>query len=112
MEQNVFVVADNIDWEKSGDGIRRKILAYDKELMLVRVEFKKDSVGSIHRHHHSQITNIESGCFEVVIANERKVLKTGDAFYIPPNVEHGCVCLEDGVLIDVFSPMREDFLIA
>jgi quercetin dioxygenase-like cupin family protein len=35
---------------------------------------------------------------------------SGDAFYIPPNVIHGAVCLEAGVLIDVFSPMREDFI--
>ncbi len=79
-------------------------------LMVVKVEFEKGSIGNIHRHYHSQVTHVEAGTFEVVIDNEKKVLKGGDAFYIPPNVDHGCVCLEDGVLIDVFSPMREDFL--
>jgi quercetin dioxygenase-like cupin family protein len=47
----------------------------------------------------------------VQIGEMKKVLKAGDAFYIPPNSLHGVVCLEKGVLIDVFSPMREDFVI-
>ncbi|MBS1564980.1 MAG: cupin domain-containing protein, partial [Bacteroidetes bacterium] len=41
---------------------------------------------------------------------EKKILSAGDAYYIPPHVLHGAVCIEDGVLIDVFSPMREDFI--
>ncbi len=85
-------------------------MAYDDKLMVVRVEFEKGSIGSLHQHPHSQITHVESGKFEVAINNEKKVLTSGDAFYIPPNADHGCVCLEDGVLIDVFSPMREDFI--
>ena len=40
----------------------------------------------------------------------KKILTTGDAFYVPPQAVHGAVCLEAGVLIDVFSPMREDFI--
>ena len=44
------------------------------------------------------------------INNQKQILKQGDGFYIPPNAVHGCVCLEKGVLIDVFSPKREDFL--
>jgi quercetin dioxygenase-like cupin family protein len=78
--------------------------------MLVRVEFSKDGIGTLHHHYHSQITHVESGVFEVNIEGEKKILRGGDAFYIPPNLVHGCVCLEAGVLIDVFSPMREDFV--
>lgn len=108
--ENVFIENNNVQWEIVGDGIRRKILAYDDKLMVVRVEFKTGSVGNIHQHYHSQITNVESGSFEVQIDGRKQLLKAGDAFYIPPNIYHGCVCLEDGVLIDVFSPMREDFV--
>ena len=39
-----------------------------------------------------------------------KVLRAGDGYYVAPNLPHGCVCLEAGVLVDTFSPMREDFL--
>ena len=106
----VFIENDNIPWEKVDTGVRRKIMAYDEKLMVVKVEFDKDGIGSLHQHYHSQITHVESGVFEVEINKEKKVLKAGDAFYIPPNVIHGAVCKEKGVLIDIFSPMREDFI--
>jgi len=108
--EKVFVHNREIQWEPVGDGVRRKIMAYDERLMVVKVEFKKGGIGSVHQHPHSQITHVESGIFEVEIGGEKKVLTSGDAFYIPSNVLHGAVCLEDGVLIDVFSPMREDFV--
>ena len=46
----------------------------------------------------------------MTIGNETKVLSGGDGFYIPPDIEHGALCLEEGMLIDVFSPIREDFM--
>jgi quercetin dioxygenase-like cupin family protein len=109
-DQNVFIQNADISWETVGVGVRRKIMAYDKCLMLVRVEFSTASIGALHHHYHSQITHVESGVFEVQINGVKKILKAGDAFYAPPNWVHGCICLEGGVLIDVFSPMREDFI--
>ena len=106
----VFIENSNIPWEDVDKGMKRKIMAYDDKLMVVKVEFEKGGIGVLHQHYHSQITHVESGKFEVQINGEKKVLAAGDAFYIPPNVLHGAVCLEAGVLIDVFSPMREDFI--
>lgn len=106
----VFIENKNIAWENMGNGVKRKIMAYDDNLMVVKVQFEKGGVGSLHQHYHSQITHIESGSFEVEIDGVKKVLAAGDGFYIPPNIIHGAVCLEAGVLIDVFSPMREDFV--
>ena len=108
--KDVFIKDTDIQWENVAVGVRRKIMAYDDKLMLVRVEFSKDGIGTLHQHYHSQITHVESGVFEVEINGEKKILRGGDAFIIPPDVVHGCVCLEAGVLIDVFSPMREDFV--
>ena len=88
-------------------GLRR---LHVHDLLLVKVSFDKGGVGTLHQHPHSQITHVESGVFEVEIGEEKKILKGGDAFYIPPNMLHGAVCLEAGILIDVFSPMREDFI--
>lgn len=110
MQEKIFVLNDEVQYEQVGNGVKRKVMSYDERLMMVRVEFEKGSIGALHSHHHSQITHIESGSFEVEIGTEKKVLKTGDAYYIPPNVIHGVVCLEKGVLIDMFSPMREDFV--
>lgn len=106
----VFIENKDIPWEPTDAGVKRKIMAYDDKLMLVKVEFEKGGVGTLHKHYHTQISHVESGVFEVEIGGEKKVLSAGDAFYIPPNVMHGAVCMEAGVLIDVFSPMREDFI--
>jgi quercetin dioxygenase-like cupin family protein len=106
----VFIDNADIPWQEMTKGVRRKIMAYDERLMVVKVEFEKGGIGSLHQHYHTQITHIEQGVFEVEIASEKKILRAGDAFYIPPNVIHGAVCLEAGVLIDIFSPMREDFI--
>jgi quercetin dioxygenase-like cupin family protein len=107
----VFLQNKEIPWEQMDKGVKRKIMSYDDNLMLVKVEFEKGGVGSLHQHYHSQITHIESGSFEVEIDGVKKLLSAGDGFYIPPNAMHGAVCMEAGVLIDVFSPMREDFII-
>ncbi len=72
--------------------------------------FRERFCRNSHEHYHSQVTNVAKGAFEVTIAGVSKVMKQGDCFYIPPHIVHGVVCLEDGLLIDVFSPIREDFM--
>jgi quercetin dioxygenase-like cupin family protein len=105
-----FLSASSVLKEDMGGGIVRQILGYDPSIMMVRVEFDKGAVGDVHSHIHSQIAYVESGEFEVFIDGETRRLGPGDSFYAPPNRDHGVVCLKPGVLIDVFSPMREDFL--
>lgn len=105
-----FVVANETPKEDLGDGIARQILGYGPEIMIVRVWFEKGAVGQVHSHRHSQSTYVESGSFEVLVDGAKRVLGAGDSFYIAPHLDHGAVCLEPGVLIDTFSPAREDFL--
>jgi quercetin dioxygenase-like cupin family protein len=105
-----FIEDANIAWETLDPFIRRKVMGYDSQLMMVRVEFRKGGIGALHHHPHSQITHIESGVFDVSIGGESRRMKGGDAYYIPPDVVHGATCVEDGVLVDVFSPMREDLV--
>ena len=105
-----FVKNASVEWEQLDEKVRRKVMAYDKSLMLVKVDFKAGGVGVLHQHPHVQITHVESGVFEVEIEKEKQMLKAGDVFYIPSQAWHGAVCIEDGVLIDVFSPMREEFI--
>ena len=105
-----FLMGDDIEWETVGEGVQRQIMGYDDKIMLVKVKFDKGGIGQMHEHYHSQVTYVVSGKFELSIGDETKTMKAGDGFYIPPHVMHGAVCLEDGVLIDVFSPIREDFM--
>ncbi len=109
-EKNFFFEEEKLEWEVLDDKIKRQIVGFDDKIMMVNVKFQKDGIGALHNHHHSQVTHISSGKFKVTIGDETKILKQGDSFYVPSNVIHGVVCLEDGMLIDVFSPVREDFL--
>jgi quercetin dioxygenase-like cupin family protein len=105
-----FVFNSDHEWETAGEGVRKKILAYDKDMMIVHLEFEKNAIGYLHKHQHKQIGYVVAGSFEVTINGEKKVLKAGDVYYTQPNVEHGVVALDDCVLIDIFNPFREDFL--
>lgn len=109
-QSKLFQVEPEVEWQKSGKGIERQIYGFDNTIMLVKVKFKKGAIGELHQHVNSQVTYVESGAFEVTIDNKKKIIKKGDGFYVPPNTKHGVFCLEEGMLIDVFSPMREDFL--
>lgn len=97
-------------WEQVGQGVRRQVLTYDDQMMLVKVAFERGRIGSRHRHLHTQMTYIESGVFTVSVGDEKRVLRAGDTFHIPSDVWHGVECIEAGVLLDVFSPPRTDFL--
>lgn len=109
-KEQLYVEFDRIAWEDVGDGVRRKVMGYGDELMGVYAEFKRGAVGALHAHPHIQITYIQSGALTVHIGNESRVMKAGDFYYIPPIVVHGVNAIEDSILIDVFTPMRKDFL--
>ena len=93
-----------------GNGIQRQVYGYDDTLMLVKAKFIAGAIGALHQHPHSQVTYVDSGAFEMTIGDEKKIIRKGDGYYVPPDVLHGCVCIEPGTLIDAFSPHREDFL--
>jgi len=105
-----FIEKDTQPWEDLGNGMKRQMMGYDENIMMVKVAFDKGAIGQLHEHYHSQTTYVVSGKFEVEISGKKKILSEGDGFYIPPHIMHGAVCLEPGILIDVFSPHREDFL--
>lgn len=100
-----------VELEKLEDKLSRKILNYDGSLMMVEVHFKKGGIGTPHAHDiYEQISYILKGRFEVTVGEETKVLKQGDTFYAGHNVTHGVIALEDSIILDVFTPIREDFL--
>jgi quercetin dioxygenase-like cupin family protein len=109
-EGKQFIIDADIPWQEIGPGVKRKIMSYDKTMMMVKIDFQKGGIGAPHKHVHTQMSYVESGVFEVTIAEKKQILKKGDGYYIPSNVMHGAVCIEAGVLIDLFTPMREDFV--
>ena len=99
-----------IQSEQVADGVQRRILAYGKDAMCVENVFKTGGVGAMHSHPHTQITYIVSGRFRFTIGDEVYEVGPGDTLLKENGVIHGCICLESGVMIDFFSPMREDFV--
>ena len=108
--ETCFATDELIPWESVANGVKRKIMAYDANLMMVKVAFDTGGIGTAHQHPHTQISYVECGVFLIIIADETQTLRAGDAYYIPPNVWHGAVCVETGILVDVFTPMRDDFI--
>ena len=107
---DLFLFDKNIKEEDVGEGVTRKILGYDDTIMMVKAVFEEGSIGYVHAHPHSQVTFVESGTFDFMIGPETQRLVAGDSTYIPPGIDHGAVCVEAGMLLDIFSPVREDFL--
>lgn len=102
---NKDVVAQNCE-----PGVTRKILCYSDELMMCEIHFETGAKGNFHSHEHLQITYVAEGSFEFTIDGETKVVNKGDSVYMPSNANHGVTCLKEGILVDVFNPMRQDFL--
>ena len=93
-----------------GGGVERSVLAYDDPLMAVEVSFETGSEGAPHTHPHTQLSYVLSGSFRSSVEDESVVLNPGDSIVVPSGLIHGTVCLEKGVLLDVFTPKRDDFL--
>lgn len=96
--------------EPAGEGVRRRVLAYGADAMCVENTFETGAVGAMHSHPHTQVTYIVSGRFRFTIGEETREVGPGDTLLKENEVRHGCVCLEAGVLLDFFSPMRQDFV--
>ena len=93
-----------------GSGVSRRVLAYTPQLMTVEVSFEQGSTGAVHTHPHCQNTYILSGRFRFTEDGEDVEVTAGDTLAFPANVPHGTLCLEAGSLLDIFTPMREDFV--
>jgi quercetin dioxygenase-like cupin family protein len=102
---------NNVQATVLDDKVSRKILLHQDSMMLVEFQFKKGGVGQLHSHEeHEQIGYIAKGVFEVTVGDETKMLSCGDSYYAGKNEVHGVVALEDGVIVDTFTPIRDDFL--
>ena len=106
-----FGLNKNIPSRDLGGGVSRKILSWGGKLMMVEVTMQKGGRGEVHTHPHEQISYIAAGSFEFTVGDEKQIVHAGDSLYVAPNLPHGTLSLEDGsVVVDIFTPIREDFL--
>ena len=101
---------NEIQWTDLGGGLKRKVLAHTNDGMAVQVAFEKGGIGAPHSHPHAQCTYVLSGTFTFTGGGKEVTVSAGDTLAFERNETHGCVCTAAGTLIDVFSPMRDDFL--
>ena len=103
------------DWaaispEQIGDGIERRMI-WGERLMVCRLRLAPRVVTAVHSHPHEQITLVERGRVVFTIEGQLRTASAGDVLHFPSNCQHGAAMLDDEVvLIDIFSPVREDFL--
>ncbi|PYG28925.1 cupin domain-containing protein [Pelagimonas varians] len=100
----------NQSWVDCGNGVDRRVRAENPDLMVVEFRFATGGNGALHSHPHTQSTYVSSGVFDFTIDGETRRISAGDCFVIPSNAEHGCQCIEAGLLVDCFTPRRDDFL--
>ena len=93
-----------------GGGTTRRILSYNEDLMTVEVGFEAGAVGAPHTHPHTQCSYVLEGKFLYSVENEEVELNAGDSIVVPSGLVHGTKCLAAGKLLDIFTPMRQDFL--
>jgi quercetin dioxygenase-like cupin family protein len=105
-----WIFGKDIEGENVAPGVVRRVLAYCDAMMCVENYFEKDAVGPLHSHPHTQITYVSEGRFRFTIGDDEREVVKGDTLLKQDGVKHGCVCLEKGILVDFFTPMREDFI--
>ena len=98
-------------WQELGGGTKRRIRAFNDQMMAVEVAFENGAAGSDHSHAHTQISYVLSGEFTYHIEGEARTMRPGDSIVVEGGRVHGCQCVSAGVLLDVFAPMREDFIL-
>lgn len=91
-------------------GVVRRTLNSGERTTLAEITLDEGSVVPAHQHPHEQIGYVSSGRVRFVIGGETKELGEGDSYLIPGNVSHEVTALTDSVCVDVFSPVREEFL--
>ena len=100
----------NIPVEHLEEGIERQMVV-GENMMICRLRFAPHTVTPAHDHPHEQMTIIEQGRVLFTIGDEQQIAKAGDVLHFPPGAWHGASMLdEEVILVDIFSPIREDFL--
>ena len=107
----VVVKVDAAPESKPEPGLTRKVMAYNDKLFLAEHQMVKGWVGSVHSHPHDQVVYVVRGHLKVTCQGKTFEIRSGDSFVVRGEVEHGASALEDSLVIDVFTPCRQDYIV-
>ena len=100
---------DEIALEKVTEMISRKIVTGDRE-MLAQIYLKKGALVPMHSHESEQMTYVLQGAMKFLVGGEEITLREGEVLHIPSRVPHQAEALEDTFELDIFTPIRQDWL--
>ena len=101
---------DSTGYRQSLTGIQQKTLAYGQRTLMVEFRLQKGAVLPMHKHPHEQTGYLVSGRLDLTVGKETCQRGAGDSWCIPGDTGHGARAIEDSVAVEVFSPVREDYL--
>ena len=107
-KNRVMLPHDEAEIQQAAPGVVRRILSYSDDAMCVENVFETGAVGSLHSHPHTQVTYIVSGRYRFTVGDETYEVKAGDTLLKKDGAAF--VRLEGGIMLDFFTPMREDFV--
>jgi quercetin dioxygenase-like cupin family protein len=106
----MFMKQDKDGYSSPLEGIEQKTLVFGDKTLMTEFRLKKGSTLPRHFHPHEQTSYLVKGRLRLYLGTEDYLAQSGDSWCIAPGVEHGAEILEDSVAIEVFSPVREDYL--
>jgi quercetin dioxygenase-like cupin family protein len=109
MPDGYFVSTTDVEQIEMFTGIHRRTMATTDEAMLCQFVLDKDGAVPTHHHMNDQVGYVVSGKIEMTIGKEVRVLTKGDSYAVPGGIPHSTRALEDSLVVDVFSPPREDY---
>ncbi len=106
----MFYKKNETNFKKALEGVSFKTLVYGNKTLLSEFRLEKGSIVPMHQHPYEQTGYMISGRMNFTIGDEKIVAGPGDSWSIPENMGHGVEVLEESIVIEVFSPVREDYL--
>jgi quercetin dioxygenase-like cupin family protein len=107
----VVVKREAAQESKPEPGLTRKVMAYNDKLFLAEHQMVRGWAGSVHSHPHDQIVYVVRGRLKVACQGKTFDVQAGDSFVVRGGVEHGASALEDSLVVDIFTPCREDYIV-
>ena len=100
---------DSLPFEKLGEGIARRFLCGER-ITVAQFELKRGALVPEHSHDNEQISYILEGALRFVLAGKPVEIRAGEVLVIPPHVAHSAEAIEDCRALDIFAPIRQDWV--
>ena len=107
----MFTKASLEDFQSTLPGVRIKTLVYGEKTLMVEVHLQKGSELPLHKHPHEQTGTMLSGAMRLIVEDQPFEVNPGDSWCVPGYAQHRVEVLEDTVVVEVFAPLREDYLV-